>query len=62
MTLPKAITYDTKSKLPYPNDAIKMLMDAHRTERLSTQEVEAINEIIFAYLNVRAHLLYGDEL
>lgn len=50
----------TKENLPYPTEVIKLLMDLHRSERLSKDEVEMINQIIFCYLDIRAFYLYDE--
>ena len=49
-------------KLPWPHQCINIIANAHKEGRLTTKEAEEINSVIYAYLNVRAHVLYGDDL
>jgi hypothetical protein len=49
-------------KLPFPTTAIGIVATAFNEGRLTKEEAEQINLIFLAYLDVRAHLLYGDDL
>ena len=60
MTKPKEIDVDLD--YPFPQKQINLLMDLHKNNVLTKEQVELLNEIIYAYCNLRAHVFYGDPL
>jgi hypothetical protein len=50
----------TDEDLPYPNKSIRLVMDLHKSERLTLEETEVLNEVILLYLNIRGYYLYEE--
>jgi hypothetical protein len=50
----------SKENLPYPNEAIRLLMDLHKSGRITADEIKVINEVIIRYLDIRSFYLYDE--
>lgn len=56
------MTMELDEKYPFPLKSLNLIMDLSKSGRLSKEEVEVLNEVVLGYLNLRSHILYGDDL
>jgi len=45
---------------PMPNEAIKLIMDLHKSKRLTKEEIIILNRLLIDYLNLRAEVYYPE--